>query len=427
MNILYLAHRIPFPPNKGDKLRSFRQLRQLAKRHKVWCAYFVDDPSDAQYVGELGPYCHRQFACPLPRTISRLKGLIGILRGRTATESIYSCRAMRRTLKAWQRETSFDSVATFSSAMAPYALRVPSARKTLDLCDLDSFKWMDYARHSKGILGKALQLEGTRLAQRERQWINAFDASMLITANEAKLVEPESLRGKIHVVGNGVEVPEPAPVRREAAHPIVGFVGVMDYRPNIDAVTWFARNCWPAIRTMFPNAEFRIVGRAPTRDIRDLVEMDGVTVTGEVPSIGRELAEFRVSVAPLRIARGLQNKVLEAMAASVPVVLTSAAAEGIDASDGHEFLIADSAEDMVKRVLDLVPDHDRRQRIGMSGREFVKRENQWTPLLEKYETIVTGLAAEVTRDRSAVRGHQTSESPGRATPDALPAPAMRCQ
>lgn len=396
MNILYLAHRLPFPPNKGDKLRSYHQLTHLAKHHRVWCACFVDTPEDARLAYKLETSCHQFKAVRLTPIQARLRGLLGMAKGRTITESFYDHPEMWRTLRAWSAQQNFDAVVAFSSSMSPYALAVPAERRVLDLCDLDSEKWHDYARSSRGLSKLFYQTEARRLARQERAWVKTFDATLLITEQEAKPLRADVEHDRIHVIANGVAIPDSSAVSLGAVpehakkRSTIGFVGVMDYRPNVDAVCWFVKTCWAAIRRSSPQAVFRIVGRSPHRQVRALSRVAGVEVVGSVVDIAPEVRSFDVSVAPLRIARGLQNKVLEAMAYAKPVVLTSGAAEGIGGTHEREYLIADDPQTFTNQVLSLLGDASERRRLGDNARRFVQDSYNWDEHLRRFEMVVTG-------------------------------------
>lgn len=413
MDILYLAHRIPYPPDKGCKLRAFRQLERLSRRHRVWCACFVDTPEDLRHVSGLSPFCHRLAPVRLSRSAALVRGLAGLARGHTLTETYYRHAGMRAVLERWRLAVRFDAVAVFSSAMAQYAWEVPAGRRVLDLCDLDSRKWSDYAGASRGLKRWLYLTEGRRLAQRERGWLAMFDGTMLITQAEAKPLSDAPCHEKLHVVGNGVELPA---LELDSAHPAesaaVGFMGVMDYKPNIDGVRWFVEQCWPAIRREVPEAVFRIAGRRPTSSVRRLARVPGVVVVGEVSDAYAQVRQFDVSVAPLRIARGQQNKVLEAMAAAKPVVLTTGAAEGIAANDGKDYAIADEAEDFARRVVQLLRRPSERRLMGAAARAFVSSHHRWESALDAYERIVTGVLSTgscgATRLTRARKPNQTS-------------------
>lgn len=393
MKILYLAHRIPFPPNKGDKIRAFHQLEHLARGHDVWCACFADDPRDMEYVERLSTLCRDVVAIPIDRRRAAMRGLVGLARGTTMTESFYRDERMDNALKHWADDVSFDLVFAFSSSMATYAESVPAARRVLDLCDLDSEKWLEYAESSKSIARGVYRKEGVRLAALERQCIERFDATILITEAERDALDDSVPRETVHVVTNGVSLPSLQPAVRPHADPTVGFVGVMDYRPNVDAVESFVSQCWGDIRDRNPGSTLRIVGRSPTRRVRRLGGVAGVVVTGEVEDVQAEIRGFHVSVAPLTIARGLQNKVLEAMAAAKPVVLSAQAAEGIAAVDGRDYLIAVDADAMISRVTGLLEDAAWRRRIGSAARRFVDKNHRWDREMEKLDLIVSGASS----------------------------------
>jgi sugar transferase (PEP-CTERM/EpsH1 system associated) len=388
MNVLYLVHRLPYPPNKGDKLRSFHELSYLRRRHQVWCGCFVDDPADLLHVDAVRAMCADAAAIRLFKAVSTPRGLWNLARGGTFTEGYYQHLQMVRTLHRWNSQVAFDAVLVFSSGMAPYAQCVNAPRKVLDFCDLDSRKWTAYARRASGARARLYDIEGRRLATRELQWLNEFDAAAVITDAEAADLGVSALRQRVFTISNGVTIPELPESQWIPPTPVAGFVGCMDYPPNIDAVVWFVREIWPLIRRRVPDASFEIVGRHPTRAVRALADAPGVHVVGEVDDVFSFVRRFRVSVSPIRIARGLQNKVLEAMAAARPVVLTSAAATGLSAKDGVHYLIADAASAFAEQVVSLLADPDRCFRLGAAARRFVAANHCWEREMSRLESLL---------------------------------------
>lgn len=424
MQILYLAHRLPFPPNKGDKLRAFRHLRHLAKNHQVWCACFVDRPQDFDYVSSLRTYCEDVIAVPLSKSQGLLRGAISMARGRTVTEGMYSNALMRKVLRDLSNANRFDVVAAFSSSMAPYARLVSASRRVIDLCDLDSQKWIAYGSHSGPPVRRLYEIEGRRLADIERRCLDEFDAVSVITDAEAERLRTATSCDRIHVVTNGVDLPAaPRPrTSTDRAGRVVGFLGVMNYRPNIDAVRWFVRSCWPAVRKECPDAVFRIVGRWPCRAVRRLARVPGVVVVGEVQDVAPELDRFDVSVAPLRIACGLQNKTLEAMAASVPVILSAEAASCVGGQAGEDYLRATDAPECANAVIRLLGDPAERRRIGEMGRAFVVRRHRWDDALRAFELFATGTVTRTAdRDDLAI-APAIASAPQRVPPASLSLP-----
>ncbi|UCG16785.1 MAG: hypothetical protein JSV19_01870, partial [Phycisphaerales bacterium] len=281
MNILHLAHRLPYPPNKGDKVRSYHQIAHLARNHAVWCACFVDDPADLVHVDRLRSLCREVAAIRLFKPVAALGGLWNLTTGGTFTEGFYQHLHMLRTLQRWNRTVDFDAVLVFSSGMAPYARYVDAPRKIVDFCDLDSQKWSAYARRGAGPRAPLFRLEARRLARHELEWLDAFDAAVVITDAEAADLIHSPLRHKVHTVSNGVDPPAGCDRIAPPDQPVVGFVGAMDYPPNVDAVRWFAETTWPLIIRRVPGARFEIVGRYPTRPVRELSRIEGVEVIGE--------------------------------------------------------------------------------------------------------------------------------------------------
>ncbi len=396
MNILYLAHRLPYPPDKGDRLRAFAQIAHLARNHRVICACFMDEESEVDHAGGLREVCAEVIALPLGRLKSLTRGAWNLLCGGTVTEGYYRDQRMVRAIEEVMGRVNLDAVVAFSSSMAPYAFDIPAVRRVLDLCDLDSGKWLAYAEHSGPFVGSLYLAEGRRLRRREHEWLRRFDATTLVTAAEAELVADVAPPGRLFVVGNGVTVPLETALSRAGAEnnddaPIVGFVGQMDYRPNVDAVEWFVDEVWPTVRAALPQARFRIVGRSPARAVQRLVATAGVEVVGAVRDILAEVARFDVSVAPLRIARGIQNKVLEAMACARPVVLTPEAAVGIRAMDDVHYLVAEDAAAMARATIGLLRDPTARTRIGSAARQFVEQHHRWDRELARFEQVVTGV------------------------------------
>jgi sugar transferase (PEP-CTERM/EpsH1 system associated) len=402
MDILYLAHRLPFPPNKGDRMRAYRHLEHLARSHDVRCASFVDTLEDMKHVAALRAICREVATVPLHRGSALARGALGLATGSTVTQSYYRHAAMTNALKRLSAARRFDVVLAFSSSMAPYALSVPANRRILDLCDCDSQKWLAYAEQTAAPMKWIYKAEGSRLQAMERRWARAFDATLLITQAEAATLRPFVDPECLHVVGNGgtPTSPDPSDQGRPGSTVQVGFVGVMNYRPNVDAVCWFVENCWREIRQAVPRASFHIVGRSPSRQVRALANTPGIRALGEVTDVAEHLRGFTVSIAPMRIACGLQNKVLEAMTAGLPVVLSQRAAQAVGGIDGRDFLVADAPDRFIRAVVRLLRSDQDAARIGESARSFVRENFRWEDQLSKLDEIVCGVSSSPSRAQS---------------------------
>ncbi len=353
--LLYLVHRIPYPPNKGDKIRSYHLLKHLASVYEIHLGAFVDDENDWKYEDEVKQLCKECCLVPMNPKAAKPKSLFGLFKGEALTLPYYRNRALKSWVDRMLKETKMDRIVVFSSAMAQYVSDAEGVR-IMDFVDVDSDKWSQYAEAKPWPLNWLYRREGRLLLHFERRIAESFDASFFVSPHEAALfrsLAPES-KNRIHHFNNGVDAEYFSP-DRDYANPyregeeVLVFTGAMDYWPNIDAVTWFSRDIFPLIREEKPHARFYIVGSNPARQVVELKKLAGVNVTGRVNDVRPYLAHARLAVAPLRIARGVQNKVLEAMSMAKHVIASQQAVEGIEAGAGYD--VANGAEEFAARIL----------------------------------------------------------------------------
>ncbi|NII11169.1 TIGR03087 family PEP-CTERM/XrtA system glycosyltransferase [Oleiagrimonas sp. C23AA] len=392
-SVLFLCHRLPWPPNKGDKIRSYHVLRRLAEHYRVYLGTFVDDSADWPHVDAVEALCADVCVRPLNRWASRWRALMALLRGRPLTVGVYRDRVMRGWIDQVMVEHKPDVILCYSSGVAPLAMPFKQTRRVMDFVDADSDKWRQYARAHHGVMGMVYRREARRLAALEAEVAEKFDASVFVSAAEAAFFRRQvpALAGKIHAIANGVDAdywnpdqvyanPYPAGV-----HAIV-FVGAMDYRANVHAAQWFASQVWPRIHRQMPHARFYIVGSNPSAQVRALGELDGITVTGRVDDVRPWLAHAHAVTAPLRIARGIQNKVLEAMAMEKVILATPEAWEGIADFPGREGCISDDPETIATQALSYLrmpcP-----KRVPQARGEVMSRY-AWEASLDAYEALL---------------------------------------
>ncbi|MDY7544686.1 TIGR03087 family PEP-CTERM/XrtA system glycosyltransferase [Glaciimonas sp. CA11.2] len=394
-HLLFLVHRIPYPPNKGDKIRSYHLLKHLAQRYHVHLGTFVDDPDDWQYVDKVKQLCDDTHFAALNSRIARLRSLGALGGNRALSLDYYRDPGLHAWVKRVLANNPISRVLVFSSAMAQYAGSAQLTRRVIDFVDVDSDKWRQYSEKKSWFMRWLYRREARQLLSYEQQVSRNFDTSLFVSAPEADLfrqLAPDSAH-KIGFFNNGVDTdyfsPEhlfPNPYQPNQL--VMVFTGAMDYWPNIDAVRWFAYHILPAIRVENPTALFYIVGARPSPQVQELANFPGIQVTGSVPDVRPYLAHAHLAVAPLRIARGIQNKVLEAMAMAKPVLVSSQAFEGIDAMPNRELMLAESAEQFVTMATDLLQrcnvEHDN---LGARAREKVKATYGWANKL----SIVDGL------------------------------------
>jgi sugar transferase (PEP-CTERM/EpsH1 system associated) len=397
--LLYLAHRLPYPPHKGDKVRSFNILRQLARSHRVFLGTFVDHPDDRRHVERLGEWCEEVCAIELNPHAGRLASLRGLLTGEALSLPYYRNARLGDWIRRSVDRHGIERAVAFSGPMAQY-LDVPGLRRRLiDFCDVDSAKWLQYAADRRWPMSWLYSREGERLLSFERRAAAAADASLFVTEAEAGLFHraaPETL-GRTWVMQNGVDTEyfapdHPFPSPYPPSGPVLLFTGAMDYWPNIDAVTWFATEILPRIRAVRRDARFWIVGMNPAPAVRALAG-EGVVVSGRVPDVRPYLAHADVVVAPLRIARGIQNKVLEAMAMARPVVLAAAPATGLAAEAGRHYAVAADAAGFAGAVIELLDRPERGRRMGEAARARVLEAYSWPAHLAVLERLLAAHGA----------------------------------
>jgi sugar transferase (PEP-CTERM/EpsH1 system associated) len=381
-DLLLLIHRIPYPPNKGDKIRSWNLLKHLAGQYRVHLATFVDDPDDWRHVPHVEAQCASSHFAALHPLRARVRSLGALATNRSLSLDYYRNAGLQRWVDDTMAAHKIERVLVFSSAMAQYAEKFPQARRVVDFCDVDSDKWRQYADQKSWPMSWLYRHEARQLLAYERQVARDCDASLFVSQPEADLfrkLAPES-HAKIGFFNNGVDTdyfsPEPAHVSPyQAGERVLVFTGAMDYWPNVDAVQWFATDIFPQLRAAFPGLRFYIVGARPSPAVEALGKLDGVAVTGTVPDVRPYIAHAKVAVAPLRIARGIQNKVLEAMAMATPVVVSPQALEGIDAEPGTELVLADGAAAFVEAVSNLLS--RQANAMGRAARAKVERQYSW--------------------------------------------------
>jgi sugar transferase (PEP-CTERM/EpsH1 system associated) len=386
-DILFLAHRIPYPPDRGDKIRSFHILKHLAQRHRVHLGAFADTEAELAHVDALRPLVHR---CHV-EVHKRGKGAAvvrGLLTHAPASVAALASRGMSKFVDDVLASEPVDRLYVYSGQMAQYA---PEDRPfVMDFVDIDSEKFADYARAATGPIGRIWAREAKRLFQYEREGAARAVVSLFVSEAEAALFRSRTRMSPemVQVLENGIDTDrfDPRDMAPAAREPLIVFTGQMDYPPNIEAAAGFARHALPRVRARHPDARLAIVGRDPDASLRALG--DGVEVTGAVPDTRPWLARAAVVIAPLRIARGVQNKVLEAMAMARPVVASPQAFQGIDAVAGEHLVVADGWEAEAQAVSALLDDRAQGDAIGAAARRRVESRYGWADRLAPLDDML---------------------------------------
>lgn len=394
MNILFLCHRIPYPPDKGEKIRAYHMLAHLAEKHTVHLAAFVDDPADMAHADALRRIAKGEcLFVPLNRAMVTTRMALAMLTGKPLTTSYFAGRAMQDWIDSMLKR--MDRAVVFSSAMAPFLMGRPGfdlALAVLDMVDVDSDKWQQYAAVERGPKAWIYGREARTLLKLERQAASAFGATLLVSPFEAHTMAelaPES-RARIHSMANGVDLEHNNPALSfenpfpTDVLPLV-MVGTMDYRPNVEGALWFAEEILPRIQARIPEARFYVVGAKPVAEL--LKPRPGVFVTGRVEDVRPYVSHAAAVVAPLRLARGVQNKVLEGMAMQRPVVATVPASRGLEVTPGQDLWVEDEPAAFAKAVIAAATGPDR-ERIAENGRRRVQRDYAWRETLSVLDRLL---------------------------------------
>jgi sugar transferase (PEP-CTERM/EpsH1 system associated) len=382
--LLFLAHRIPFPPDKGDKIRAWHMLDHLADRWEVDLACLVDDPADLAHLPALRARCAVVEHAVIAGRGRAARALTGLRPGRPLSLAWFHDARLATWARAGLAAGRYAAVLAFSAAMAPYAMgpAPPGTRRVLDLVDVDSEKWRAYAEAARAPMRLVWSREARTLLAFERRAAAAFDRTLLVSPAEAArflALAPEAAP-RVAAVENGVDLRYFDPAQDQARvidtpGPAIVFTGRMDYPPNVAAVAFFAQEVLPLLRAQVPDAQFLIVGAAPAPAVRALAALPGVRVTGPVPDTRPYMAGAACCVAPLRIARGIQNKVLEAMAMARPVICSPEAFEGVRAAAGRDLLLAGTPGEWVARIREVLDGGH--AGIGRRARAAVEAGHDW--------------------------------------------------
>lgn len=397
MRVLYLCHRPPYPPDKGEKIRAFHQIRALSRRHQVHLLALAD--GEVPGLAPLQELCDRVEIFPIQRSSAYARAVLGVFRPRPLTLSFFDSAEMEQRAEELARTERFDLVVVYSSSMARYAepfirTGVPAV---LDMVDVDSAKWGQYARFASLALRPVYALEARRMQAYEASLAGRFERIVLATGNETRLLKELAPGARAATIPNGVDLDFFRPLNlSKTPHPTIVFTGQMDYFANVDGVVHFSRESLPRLRQRFPDLEFLIVGRSPSPAVRALGELPGVHVTGAVGDVRPFLDRAWAFVAPLRIAQGVQNKILEAMAMDLPVVCTDKVFAGLSEGGfrhGRDLLAAATGEELEGCLVSLLEDAGARARLAECARQRLGVSYRWGTSMERFEEILVSAAA----------------------------------
>lgn len=388
MRILYVCHRFPFPPARGGKIRPFNMIRHLSRNHEVVVASLARSPEEAEAGRGIAAYCSDFIIGEVTAPVAWARMIARLPTPGPSSMGYFYVPALGQQIEARLRQERFDLIFVHCSSVAPYVSRVTGIPKILDFGDMDSQKWLMYRHFKPFPLSFGYWLEGSKMAAAEKALARQFDLCTCTTKAELEALRSLRVSTPCDWFPNGVDHDYFAPSTDPYDPDAISFIGRMDYFPNQQAMLFFCEQVLPLVRQQRPAATLTIIGAEPSAEIRRLGGRDGVTVTGTVDDVRDLVRRSAANVAPLTIARGTQNKILECMAMGVPVVTSPQAAGGVDAVTGEHLLVAHSPQDYAEKLLMLMQDPAARRRLAEAGRVRVETHHSWAASMAKLDRII---------------------------------------
>jgi len=389
MRVLFACHRVPFPPKRGGKIRPFNIIRHLHEQgHEVTVASLARSRAEVEEASGLADHCSQRMVEIVDDRVAWPRMVAWLPTTRPSNFGYFHSARLQSRIRDYWRAAPPDLVFVHCSSVAPYVADLRATVKILDFGDMDSQKWREYSQHRSFPLSAGYWLEAVKLERTERMLAGKFDLATCTTRAEMESLQALGVSTPAAWFPNGVDAKFFAPSAGDYERDLVTFVGRMDYFPNQQAVQRFCANVLPELRQRRPGTRFEIVGADPPESIRDLGRLPGVTVTGSVPDVRPYVTRAALTVAPLEIARGTQNKILESMAMGVPVVCSRQAVGGVDAVPGDHLLAYDDDTQCVAAVLGLLDDPAERTRLAHAGRERVLSHHSWPSSMRRVDVLI---------------------------------------
>lgn len=388
MKILFLCHRFPFPPKRGGKIRPFNIIRHLSARADVYVGSLVRDAREAEEGAGLAQHCTEYFMAPVEPLPQLMRMVLRLPTPVPSSMGYFRAPALASRVRQWMSQHRFDLAFVHCSSAAQYIDRIPGVPRILDFGDMDSQKWFEYAQYKPWPLSWGYGLEGWKLEREEKRLASRFDLCTTTTQGELETLRSFGRARDTDWFPNGVDADFFCPTDESYDPHTISFIGRMDYFPNQECVKRMCEEVFPAIQREIPTARFLVVGADPSPEIRALGSLPGVEVTGSVPDVRPFVRKSAVMVAPLAIARGTQNKILEAMAMGVPVVTSTIAAKGVGPEARRHLVVADSPADTIRAVLGIMNSRSERQERATAGRLGVIESHSWPASMRQLDAII---------------------------------------
>ncbi len=388
MNILYVCHRFPFPPKRGGKIRPFNMIRHLSETHAVTVASLVRSDVEEKEGAGIAAHCAEFLMGRVDNSVQAARMVARLPTLRPSSFGFFYSSRLAEKIRATLARKRYDLIFVHCSSVASYVAQVQGIPKILDFGDMDSQKWLEYAQYKRFPLSAGYWLEGHKLVREEKRLARKFDLCTATTRAEWETLNGYGVDVPTDWFPNGVDSNYFAPIDSAYDRDTISFIGRMDYYPNQECMFEFCAVTLPKLRARRPNIKLMIIGADPPPAVRRLGELPGVTVTGSVLDVRPYVRCSALMVAPLNIARGTQNKILEAMAMGVPVVTSRIAAGGVDAVDEEHFLVADDTDACVRKILRVLDDPGERRRLARAGRARMLSHHAWPKSMQRLDRII---------------------------------------
>ena len=388
MRIFYICQRVPFPPDRGDKITTYNEIKHLARRHEVHVFCMADGVEDLANVAKVKDFAASIQAVAVSSFGAKWRAALALFTGEPLSVAAFSNRALHQAIRQAHARAPADLMIVYSCNVAQYAAHFPDCRRIMQFADLDSLKWGQYAERHRPPMKWLYALEQRRLLAYERRIAHSFDHSLVCTAVEKRDFEALIPGAAISLVANGVDLEYFKTLQQPKVAGRMVFTGVMDYLPNIDAVEWFCSEIYPRVRQTVPQASFVICGSRPTDAVKNLAKIAGVSVTGWVEDTRPHLDAAQVFVAPLRMARGVQNKVLEGLAMGLPCVASMAAWSGTVIPQGEGIVASNDPAEFARQIVKLITDTPYREQMALRARQSAEAHYTWQAQMDLLDGVI---------------------------------------
>jgi sugar transferase (PEP-CTERM/EpsH1 system associated) len=389
MKVLFVCHRVPFPPKRGGKIRPFNIIRHLQDQgHRVTVASLARSQTEADEAEGLAAHCSKRMIEIVDDKQAWPRMVAWLPTTRPSSFGYFHSPRLKARIDAELATGAYDLIFAHCSSVAPYVAEARAPLKIIDFGDMDSQKWREYSQHRAFPLSAGYWLEAVKLERTERLLTGKFDLATCTTRAEMESLQTLGATGQTAWFPNGVDAEFFKPSGVDYEPDLVTFIGRMDYYPNQQAVTGFCEEVLPTLQARRPGTRFEIVGADPSRQIRELGQLPGVTVTGSVPDVRPYVTRAALTIAPLQIARGTQNKILESMAMGVPVVCSRQASGGVDAVPGEHLLACDTREQLVEAIVQILGSRELRERLSVAGRDRVLANHSWPSSMQRLDALI---------------------------------------